>query len=100
MPGATFVVGHDTAVRLVMPKYYGESWDASRVRRDRERGCSFLVAGRLAAAVGDDDATGARRFLTLADVDVPAPLRDLFEEIPGFREDVSSTEIRAEEGRE
>ena len=44
--------------------------------------------------------SGARRFLTLADVDVPAPLRDLFEEIPGFREDVSSTEIRAEEGRE
>ena len=60
----------------------------------------FLPRRRaMAAAVGDDDATGARRFLTLADVDVPAPLRDLFEEIPGFGEDVSSTEIRAE-GRE
>ena len=23
MPGATFVIGHDTAIRLVMPKYYG-----------------------------------------------------------------------------
>ena len=100
MPGATFVVGHDTAVRLVMPKYYGgEAGMLRAFAAIRERGCSFLVAGRLAAA-GDDDATGARRFLTLADVDVPAPLRDLFEEIPGFREDVSSTEIRAEEGRE
>jgi hypothetical protein len=99
MPGATFVVGHDTAVRLVMPKYYGgEAGMLRAFAAIRERGCSFLVAGRL-AAVGDDDATGARRFLTLADVDVPAPLRDLFEEIPGFREDVSSTEIRAEEGR-
>ena len=101
MPGATFVVGHDTAVRLVMPKYYGgEAGMLRAFAAIRERGCSFLVAGRLAAAGGDDDATGARRFLTLADVDVPAPLRDLFEEIPGFREDVSSTEIRAEEGRE
>ena len=101
MPGATFVVGHDTAVRLVMPKYYGgEAGMLRAFAAIRERGCSFLVAGRLAAAAGDDDATGARRFLTLADVDVPAPLRDLFEEIPGFREDVSSTEIRAEEGRE
>ena len=100
MPGATFVVGHDTAVRLVMPKYYGgEAGMLRAFAAIRKRGCSFLVAGRLAAA-GDDDATGARRFLTLADVDVPAPLRDLFEEIPGFREDVSSTEIRAEEGRE
>ena len=100
MPGATFVVGHDTAVRLVMPKYYGGKAGMLRAfAAIRERGCSFLVAGRLAAA-GDDDATGARRFLTLADVEVPAPLRDLFEEIPGFREDVSSTEIRAEEGRE
>lgn len=101
MPGATFVVGHDTAVRLVMPKYYGgEAGMLRAFAAIRERGCSFLVAGRLAAAAGDADATGARRFLTLADVDVPAPLRDLFEEIPGFREDVSSTEIRAEEGRE
>ena len=85
MPGATFVVGHDTAVRLVMPKYYGgEAGMLRAFAAIRERGCSFLVAGRLAAAVGDDDATGARRFLTLADVDVRG-LRDLFEEIPGFR---------------
>lgn len=47
--GARFVVGHDTAIRLVMPKYYSSS-EVEMVRqfsRLRARGCRFLVAGRV-----------------------------------------------------
>ena len=44
-----FVVGFDTAARLVMPKYYGNSHtrmvlDFERLRLNR---CSFIVAGRV-----------------------------------------------------
>ena len=63
---STFVVGHDTAIRLVMPKYYGSrTLMLLELAALRHRGCKFLVAGR----VGDDG-----RFLTLADVDVPAEI--------------------------
>jgi len=40
-----------------------------------------------------DAASGA--FLGLADAHVPAELADLFTELPDFREDVSSTQLRA-----
>jgi nicotinamide mononucleotide (NMN) deamidase PncC len=87
--GAVFVVGADTAARVVAPRFYGES----EARRDealsafRACGCRFLVAGR----VGADGA-----FVELGGLDVPAGLRDLFEAIPGdvFRLDVSSTQLR------
>ncbi len=91
LPNSTFVVGYDTAVRLVMPKYYGN--DATQMLLEfaqlRHLGCSFLVAGRRDGESG--------RFLTLADASVPEQLQDLFAEIPesAFRMDVSSTEIRA-----
>jgi hypothetical protein len=53
----------------------------------RAAGCRFVVAGRLDAASG--------AFLGLADAHVPAELADLFTELPDFREDVSSTQLRA-----
>jgi hypothetical protein len=89
-PGATFVVGADTAARIVSPRFYQDSAD----RRDealadfRGQGCRFLVAGRV-------DAEG--RFLGLDDLDMPAVHRDLFAGIPAdeFRLDVSSTQLRA-----
>ena len=94
-PGATFVVGHDTAIRLVMPKYYGGEAEMFRAFEDiRNFECSFVVAGR--AATGDE--AGERAFLTLADVNVPERIRDMFEALPGFRNDVSSTEIRGRGG--
>ncbi|MFW6070306.1 MAG: hypothetical protein ACOC9X_04590, partial [bacterium] len=48
-PGATFVVGFDTAVRIIHPRYYGDSEAAMRqaLADIDERGCRFLVAGRL-----------------------------------------------------
>lgn len=87
-PGAVFVVGADTAVRIVDPKYYRGDAGEMRTGLDRIRanGCSFLVSGREIAGryVGFDQ-------LNLA----VAP--DLFAELPedAFRLDISSTQIRA-----
>ena len=90
LPGCAFVIGADTMSRLIQPRYYGDSEAemVSALLEMRSLGCSFLVAGR--AADGG--------FKTLDDVDYPPALSDLFAAIPesAFREDVSSTQIRAE----
>ena len=95
-PGSTFVVGADTAIRLVNPKYYGASRLAMAFFFDelQGRGCSFLVAGRLSEATG--------RFETLADVKATLTAEEwgrfgeLFDEIPEaeFRVDLSSSALR------
>jgi nicotinamide mononucleotide (NMN) deamidase PncC len=88
-PGATFVVGVDTAARIVQPRYYGGSADVMRVALDEiaARHCRFLVAGRV---------MDARRFSTLADAPIPLDYRPLFSAIPEaqFRSDISSTHLR------
>ena len=90
LPNTVFVVGYDTAVRLVDPKYYDDSVDVMvrdlRMIKDAHN-CSFLVCGRK------DSTTGT--FKTLADVTLPAGVFDVFEPLENFRKDVSSTEIRA-----
>ena len=89
-PGATFVIGADTAERLVQPKYYGD--DEARMHVALEEigssGASFLVAVR-------SDAAG--RLRGLIDIPVPQRFADLFTQIPEdrFRLDTSSSEIRA-----
>jgi hypothetical protein len=89
-PGATFVVGADTAERIVAPRYYGDSAaDMDEALCEiRRRGCRFLVAGR-ACADG--------RFAELHHLDIPEAHRDLFAAIPAeaFRVDLSSTALRA-----
>jgi len=89
LPGVAFVVGVDTAARLLDPRYYDGSPASVTAALDeiRRLGCRFLVAGRA-------DAHG--RFVTLADLDVLEPIADLFEQIPEsrYRRDVSSTELR------
>lgn len=88
-PGCTFVIGYDTARRLVDPVYYAgqESQMLAALAEIRAAGCSFLVAGRLVGGV----------YHTLADVPIPPGFADLFRAIPEsrFRVDISSTEIRA-----
>jgi hypothetical protein len=88
--GATFVVGADTAARIVQPRFYGGSEEAMlrALGEFGERGCRFLVAGRC------DD---AGRFVGLEALEVPAALRGLFDAIPeaDFRCDVSSTGLRS-----
>ncbi len=89
-PKTTFVIGADTAERLVAPKYYGD--DAARMHVALEEiansGGSFLVGVRI-------DAGG--RLRTLGDIAVPRRYVDLFTEIPEhrFRLDTSSSDIRA-----
>jgi hypothetical protein len=51
----------------------------------RAQGCRFLVAGR----VQDNE-----RFHTTRDLDIPAGFADLFQPLPGFRHDISSTALR------
>jgi hypothetical protein len=88
-PGAVFVVGADTALRIVEPRYNG---DPARLHdalgRLRERGCRFLVACRIDSAGHCVEPT---------DVPVPLRWRDLFAGIPSerFRLDLSSTQLRA-----
>jgi nicotinamide mononucleotide (NMN) deamidase PncC len=89
-PGATFVIGADTAERLVAPRYYGDSEAAMHagLLEMANRRTRFLVAVRR-------DAAG--RVHSLADAPVPPRFADLFTEIPEsrFRVDVSSTDLRA-----
>jgi hypothetical protein len=89
-PGVTFVIGSDTASRLVRHRYYGDSPErtADALNAIRARGCKFLVAGRV-------DAAG--RFVPLDRVEIPEVYRDLFTAIPEteFRADLSSTILRS-----
>ena len=94
MPGATFVLGHDTAVRLLNPAYYGgKAGMTNALNAIRSLGCSFIVAGRLSSG-GDGEGSSAR-FLTLDDVEVPEGFETMFEALGDWRQDVSSTELRA-----
>lgn len=85
-PGAVFVLGHDTATRLIDPKYYGgETGRDAAMRKLLDRGCRVMVGGRV-------DAAGVFQVWD----DLRPTYRDLFETIPesDFRADVSSTELR------
>jgi hypothetical protein len=87
-PGCTFVIGWDTALRLVDPKYY----EGSHVKmlfalnEMMSQGCRFLVAGRVKDKV----------FYSLDNVSIPSDFASMFSAIPesAFRNDISSTELR------
>lgn len=88
LPTCLFVVGVDTAQRIVAPRYYdGEAHMMDALAEIQGLGCRFLVAGRK---VSD-------RWHSLAGVSVPPGFAGLFEAIPEdrFRRDISSTELRA-----
>jgi hypothetical protein len=89
-PGCVFVVGYDTAVRVLHPRYYGHSKEnmESALREIQQQGCQFLVAGRI----GDDGV-----FHDMASLQIPADFHNLFQSLPAnkFRKDISSTELRA-----
>ncbi|MBI2505603.1 MAG: hypothetical protein HYW07_20515 [Candidatus Latescibacteria bacterium] len=92
-PGCWFAVGVDTAFRLVDPKYYrgGQAEMEEGLAQMLALGCRFLVAGRLCEG----------RYQTLEEVGVPAIWRPLLLDIPesAFRADVSSSALRAAEGK-
>ncbi|KAL3139080.1 hypothetical protein ABBQ32_005876 [Trebouxia sp. C0010 RCD-2024] len=92
---STFVLGYDTAVRLVMPKYYGgHDGMLLQLASMSFAGCSVVVAGR---AVTEDN--GSSSFKMFEDVEVPEAISNLglFTSIPEklFRNDISSTQLRA-----
>jgi hypothetical protein len=85
-PHSVFILGIDTVERLINPRFYHN--DPAEMQASlkmlRTAGCRFLVAGRLRG----------NHFLTLQDLELPNGYRELFEEIPDFRVDISSTAIR------
>ena len=90
LPRVTFVVGIDTAERLLEGRFYGgPNTEIPALRRIQGCGCRFLVAGRK------QDGS----FRTLTELKIPAGLRDIFDELPesAFRADISSTDLRAEQ---
>jgi hypothetical protein len=86
-PGCVFIIGYDTARRLVSPYYYGgKKRMLAALDAIRRAGCRFLVAGRL------EDGT----FHVLSELPIPPTFKDMFVELPEeeFRVDLSSTQLR------
>ncbi|OWZ24506.1 hypothetical protein PHMEG_000459 [Phytophthora megakarya] len=94
LPGCAFVIGADTAVRIVDKKYYDMDEHKMVLALDHiaRNNCSFVVAGRF-------DNKVENRFISadeVLDKCVPPVFRHLFIPLPecAFRNDISSTEIR------
>jgi hypothetical protein len=86
--GAAFVLGWDTAVRVIDPKYYGGEMERdSALLELLERGCKLVVGGRL-------DDRGVFRVWEASGL--PTPFGELFVSLAeaDFRADVSSTLLR------
>tara|TARA_B100000519_G_scaffold203311_1_gene225516 strand:+ start:3395 stop:4534 length:1140 start_codon:yes stop_codon:yes gene_type:complete len=87
-PGSTFVIGWDTAARLINPKYYDQSENVmyNSLHEIEETGCDFLVAGRLSDG----------SFRELSALNIPERFTEIFKSIPEskFRIDISSTQLR------
>ncbi len=83
----TFVVGFDTAARILMPRFYNNSERdmTAALTQLSAQGGRFLVAGRI------DQHGDYRAAETLI---VPEPLQPLFIPLPNFRVDLSSTQLR------
>ena len=92
MPGTTFVIGYDTAVRLFDDRFYAgaesltPSLDAMSELQDL--GSRFIVGGR-------HDADGT--FKTIRDMVIPPGFERLLIEIPEhiFSDPISSTQLRS-----
>ncbi|MCP4416306.1 MAG: hypothetical protein GY805_06775 [Chloroflexi bacterium] len=89
-PNTVFVIGFDTAERILHPRYYQNRKSNLRaaLAEIQTLGCSFIVAGR-------QDGNGV--FRNSEQLNVPQPFSSLFKKIPSeaFRKDISSTELRA-----
>ena len=95
-PGSTFVIGHDTALRIVDPRFYGGPAGRDAMLDELERlGARFLVFGRL-------DASGSFRVFSPEDFEhtVSGFLARVASPVPAhvFRLDISSTEVRKRSG--
>jgi hypothetical protein len=92
-PGCAFVLGWDTAVRVIDPKYYGdEAGRDAALAKLLECGCRLVVGGR---------ADGEGRFRVWDGGGVAREFAELFVALAeaDFRADVSSTALRGPGGR-
>lgn len=89
-PGVVFVVGYDTAERILQPRFYDNSETVmlESLTAIRDTGSRFLVAGRLQA-----DA-----FRIVKNLQIPLDFHAMFTEISQsvFRRDISSSDLRRE----
>ena len=87
-PKSTFIIGADTAIRLLETRFYQDSEEQMLASFDilRQAGCCFMVAGRLVKG----------QFINLKDIEIPKDLKNLFIELPedNFRLDISSRGFR------
>jgi len=85
---STFIIGGDTALRVMDPKYYDNNVQNmyTSLQKIKDNKCNFLVAGRLQNS----------GFNTVLDVVIPEAFTSMFNGIPEsqFRMDLSSTELR------
>eukprot|EP00183_Erythrolobus_madagascarensis_P004620 CAMPEP_0185857056 /NCGR_PEP_ID=MMETSP1354-20130828/29312_1 /TAXON_ID=708628 /ORGANISM="Erythrolobus madagascarensis, Strain CCMP3276" /LENGTH=455 /DNA_ID=CAMNT_0028559319 /DNA_START=45 /DNA_END=1411 /DNA_ORIENTATION=- len=93
---AAFVVGVDTASRILNEKYYDGSREKmvkTLIEVNTRENVRVLVAGRI-----ENPAEGTGAFVTLRELDVPLELQHMFVEIPEqlFRADISSSLLRAQ----
>ena len=88
MPGSTFVLGYDTVIRLLNPKYYPDGDVSGSLAIIAQYNCRFIVAGRIT-----DDGV----FHAFDSNIVPHEWRHLFTAIDEktFRNDLSSSAIRS-----
>ncbi|MDD3468741.1 MAG: hypothetical protein PHE53_02030 [Thermoguttaceae bacterium] len=108
-PGAIFIIGADTLIRLADSKYYAynEELRLEALQRIADRGCRFLVFGRtttvplikLKQPNSNDikqDLQEVKNFITPQDLVIPPLLEKMciFVSESEFHEDISSTEIR------
>jgi hypothetical protein len=87
-PGCTFVIGIDTATRILDRSYYADG-DSSLIRSldyIKKMRCQFLVAGRY----------NGKSFQALSNIAIPSEFESLFFPIPEdvFRIDISSSDLR------
>jgi hypothetical protein len=97
-PGCTFVLGHDTAVRILEPHYYGGVAARDAALDELEGlGTRLLVFGRV-------DSSG--RFQDFSPAEFEHPVAGFLERVArpvpehAFRMDLSSTEVRNRTGNE
>ena len=97
MPGTTFVIGYDTAIRLFDDRFYTDSGSRTpsldAMGELRDLGSRFIVGGR-------HDADG--NFKTIRDMFIPPGFEELLIEIPEhqFSDPVSSTQLRISQASE
>ncbi len=87
-PNTTFVIGFDTAARILMPRYYQENVELMLIALAelKTQGATFLVAPRI---------DNAGTIKTADNLIIPEAFESIFQGLPDFRRDISSTQLRA-----